>query len=84
MRCFSEARSCSRDLRLMSSRRSTRPRRNFGWENSQVWASVEVRWARGVCWGVLGMTCRTGRDGMDVSHPVDLVESVHVQLTDEA
>ena len=49
-RCFTLG-SGSSALRLISSRRSGRPRRNLWCENSQVWASVEVRWARGVCMG---------------------------------
>lgn len=47
-RCLIEG-SGSSALRLISSRRSGRPRRNLWWENSHVCASVEVRCARGVC-----------------------------------
>jgi hypothetical protein len=41
--------SGSRAFRLISSKRSGRPRRNLWCENSQVCTSVVVRWARGVC-----------------------------------
>ena len=40
--------SGSRALRFIASSKSGRPRRNFGWENSQVWEEEVVRWARGV------------------------------------
>jgi len=40
--------SGSKALRLIASSRSGRPRRNFGWENSQVWEVEDVRCARGV------------------------------------
>ena len=47
-RCFIPPGSGSSAFRLISSSRSGRPRRNLGWENSHVWASVDVRCARGV------------------------------------
>ena len=47
-RCLIDG-SGSRALRLISSSRSGRPRRNLWWENSHVCTSAEVRCARGVC-----------------------------------
>jgi hypothetical protein len=39
--------SVSNDLRLISSSKSGRSLMNFGWENSQIWFSANVRWPRG-------------------------------------
>ena len=81
-RCF-KAGSGSNALRLISSKRSGRPRKNLWCENSQVCASVEVRCARGV-WVTNSLTTEEegGGGGEDV-YPIYLVEAVHVELAYE-